>query len=183
MIAEYSRKVWYTVPSAHGMRGVDANAPKEPAYFGPQVRLAARIVDELVGGHPANLGACDCGDCSCDLRVVGSRTGRTRRLPCWHDATCPHTGVTGDEAVSPRLYALVVAHPDLQAAFDNGLESVYAMAGLTAAEAEVARYQHQGVSRSSIARMTGRADGTLNALIARVHRKLRALAVSLEQAA
>ena len=175
-IRAYSIKAWYTVPRARGNHGVDPNDPREPGYFGPQIRLAARVADELLGGHPANLGRCDCAPCACAFPVGAY-------VPCWHDQTCPHDGRGEDTPISARLFRLIADRPAMRRAFKKGEDAVYELAGLTMAEREVAAYQYNGVSRSAIARITNRADGTVNALLRRVHKKLRALARDLEEAA
>lgn len=171
-VEAYVRKAWYTVPSAHASRGVNANAPREPGYFGTSVRLAARVVDELVGGHPANLGACDCPPCGCEFAPHEYE-------PCVHDQLCPHTGGRDDQpgTVSARLLKLMARLPHLRGKFAKGLEAVYEAADLTIAEADVARYRHRGVSYASIARIRDCEVGTVKALDSRSHKKLRALAV------
>lgn len=179
MIEAYSRKAWYTVPAARTTHGVDPNAPREPGYFGPQVRLAARVVDVKAGGNPANIGDCECDDCECII----PRTA-TARL-CGHDLECRHYGTSdeNDRKVSLTLRNLVAHSPALAHAFSLGVDGVYAFAGLTPSETEVARYQHEGLSHTSIAYITSRKRGTVDALLARAHFKLKAVALDLEVAA
>lgn len=177
MIEAYSIKAWYTVPSAHSRHGVDPNAPREPAYFGERVRLAARVADVLLDGNVALLGECNCAPCACVVWETDSR-GRPSYRPCEHDLACPHRGADDEdtEKLSQRLRDLVARVPRLARAFkDGGVDGVYELAGLTVGETAVTRYQHEGLSRSSIAFITSRQDGTVNALLARAHFKLRAL--------
>lgn len=83
--------------------------------------------------------------------------------------------------LSARLRALVDEYPRLARLFDKGPEAVYMGAGLTRGEADCARYQHQGITQSGIAELTGRQIGTVKALLARAHWKLRCL-VTLDTA-
>jgi hypothetical protein len=178
-IEDYSRKVWYTIPSAHTPPGIDPNAPREPGFLGTNVRLAARVVDELVGGNPANLGECDCPSCGCELRHVDGSY-----QPCEHDLACSHFGESEDaEVVSARLRSFVSEFPSLAKALGRGVDAVYELAGLTPAETQVARYKHEGLSHRSIAFLTNRKEGTVFALYSRSTYKLEQLALELEAAA
>jgi hypothetical protein len=171
-ILAYSIKVWYQHPPARTYHGVDPNAPREPGYFGPKVRLAARVVDEKTGGNPANLGICDCDPCDCAFAPG-------KYVPCEHDRICPHDGATDEEErqVSERLRALMNRLPTLAAAFLRGIAAVYQLADLTPGETDVAKYRHEGLSYTSIAFVTGRQVGTVKALDSRGHSKLRSLVV------
>lgn len=80
--------------------------------------------------------------------------------------------------LSERLRALIDDYPTVARIFDKGgPEAVYLHAGLTRGEADCARYQHQGITQSGIAELTGRQLGTVKALLARAHWKLRLLVV------
>lgn len=171
VVETYSRKAWFTIPSAHTSHGVDPNAPREPMTLDATGRLAARVVDEFLGGNPANLGKCDCQPCGCELRDVEGWL-----VNCEHDLACPHTGVEEDsEKVSARLRELVSSHPRLAQSLTAGVDAVYVAAGLTPAETQVARYKHEGLSHADIAFLTNRKEGTCYALYNRAKQELKAL--------
>lgn len=168
-IEDYSRRAWYTVPSAHTYHGADPNAPREPVQLKTDERLAARVVDERLGGNTANLGRCDCPPCGCELRHMD---GSYR--PCEHDLACPHTGKEEDrERVSARLRALVADHPPFARALEGGVEEVYFAARLTPAEMQVAKYKHEGLSHEDIAFLTNRKAATCRVLYKRAMEELR----------
>jgi DNA-binding CsgD family transcriptional regulator len=144
------------------------------------VRLAARVVDELVGGNPANLGECDCPPCGCEFRHPD---GTYRQ--CEHDLACPHHGAddADSERVSARLRAFADDVPALGYAFGRGLEAVFDLAGLTASERQVMTYHLEGLSSRSIGMITNRQPATVRVLAGRAEFKLRALGESQAVAA
>jgi len=155
----YSVKAWYTHGKA-GMVGGNPMDAREP-YLGPEIRTAARM---------------------CDLLYANPRLW-SRSIADLIDLAIASGIVETEHERSNRLNWMLTAHEDIEDRLaQHGIGAVYDYAELTHEERVVIELQHGGGSQVDIATATGKAHGTVKALLHRAQGKLRALAVAEEAA-
>ena len=156
-LRRYCTKAWDTHGRAKRSKGADPNAPREPIPQGATRNHYSREVRVAA-------------------RIVDVWLGAN---PSVLDSVFEES----DHELSDRLRILVDGYPSVSRLLDKGIEAVYLGAGLTRGEANCVRMQHEGISHSGIADITGRQTGTVQALLARAHYKLRLLIAPLEEVA